>query len=187
MTANYAVPFVGRTGLCSFAPEGTALPTNAGSSLNVAFVDMGEISEDGLEHAFDVKTESIKNWEGKVLRQVNPETDVTFKLMFMETIEPVIELFYGQSVESQLGDYSRVLLNTPPVLPRAMVLTVYDAAEGRFKKYAISKGVVSDREPVKEISTDGTYYGCTVTCLFDESIGTAGGFGYLLFDNDLTS
>jgi hypothetical protein len=175
---------VGSTGTCEIAPEGTTLPTNAGSALEGAFVDLGEISEEGLEHAFDVSSEQIRNWSGKVLRSVNTDTTATFKLQFMETTADVLELFYGATVESQLGDYSRVLITSPDTTPQAMVITVVDSADDSFKRYVLPRIVVSERGEVKDVNSDASYWECTVTALYDSTIS---GFGYLQIDNDLTS
>lgn len=175
---------VGSTGTCELAPLGTTLPTNAGSALEGAFVDLGEISEDGLESSFEVKSKSIKNWSGQVLRIVNAETTATFKLTFMETNEAVLNLFYGAALESQLGNYSRVLLANPDTTAQAMVLTVVDSASDAIKRYVLPQVVVSERDTVNEKNGEASSYTCTVTALYDSTLS---GYGYVQIDNDLTS
>jgi hypothetical protein len=175
---------VGSTGTCELAPLGTALPANANSALDAAFVDLGEISADGLEAAFDVSTEQVRNWRGAVLRTLHTETTPTFKLMFMETSEAVVNLYYGSEVESQVGNVSRILLTTPSSEPQVMVITTVDLADNRFKRYVISRAVVSEREAISEVNSDAAMHGCTVSALWDDTLD---GFGYVQFDDDLTS
>ena len=44
------------------APLGTELPTDATGALNVAFKEMGYVSEDGIANANSPDTESINAW-----------------------------------------------------------------------------------------------------------------------------
>lgn len=175
---------VGSDGVAYYAPEGAALPTNAGTALDVAFVDLGEISQDGLESAFDVSSEGIKNWAGETVRIVNTETTATFTLTFLETNEDVIALFYGADVESQLGDYSRVKLAAADSTAYAMAISVTDSGTDRIKRYVLPRVTVSAREPVMDKNDQAAAFKVTFTALYDTVVG---GYGYVQFDDDLTS
>lgn len=176
---------VGTSGTCEMAPEGTTLPGDADDALDPLFVDLGEISVDGLESAFEVSTEDIKNWAGETVRSLVTETMATFKITFLEERnQKVLELFYGQSVESQLGDLSRIKLAAPDNTPNAFVLTVNDSSDDSLKRYVIPRGVVTERETVNDKNSEASAYTCTITALRDDTVG---GYGYVQFDNDLTS
>ena len=172
---------VGSVGLCEIAPLGTTLPTDGDASLDAAFLDYGEISQDGLEAAFDVTTTTVKNWTGQVLRTLNTETTVSFKLSFMETTEEVLELFYGQAMESQTTA-SRILLTNPDVTPVAVSITITDQGDDSFKRYILERCVVSEREAVTDKADGASMFTCTLTALYSDTLS---GYGYVQFPTDL--
>lgn len=175
---------VGTSGTCEVAPIGTALPTNAGTALDNSFVDLGEITADGLEAAFDTSSEVIRNWAGEPVRVVISETSKTFKLTFLETNKDVLSLYYGSDVTSQLGDYSKLLVGQPDATPKSMVITLVDSADGSIKRYVIPRASVTEREPVMEKNEEATAYGVTIEAMYDATIG---GLCEIQYDNDLTS
>ena len=59
------------------APIGTALPTDATTALNVAFVGMGYVSEDGVTNSTDMEMENIKAWGGDTVLNVLTSKDDT--------------------------------------------------------------------------------------------------------------
>ena len=78
------------------APKGTTLPTDATSSLSGAFVDMGYISEDGVTNSNSPSTTKVKDWSGRTVLIVNNERPDSFKLKFIESINPnVLQSAYG--------------------------------------------------------------------------------------------
>jgi hypothetical protein len=174
---------VASIGVCYIAPEGTALPTDADTALNVAFVDYGEISVDGLTEAFSVETSTIENWEGETIRILQTKTELTFRVRFLETTEETMELFYGGSVESQTTA-SRIPLQTPDPTPMALAITLTDTGDDTFKRFIIPRAVVQDRSEVQHMSGDASSYEVTFAALKDATLGT---FGYLQFDADLTA
>jgi len=94
---------VATNGTCHVAVYGTTLPTKASevASLDPAFTDCGEISQDGLEVAFSVSSDVVRNWQGQPLRAFNTENSVTFKLTFLEAdAQTVQEIYYGTTVTS---------------------------------------------------------------------------------------
>jgi len=175
---------VGTSGTCEVAVFGTALPTDAGSALDVAFVDLGEITADGLETAFDTSTDMIRNWAGESVRTVTSETSVQFKLVFLETNKDVLNLYYGGTVTSQLGDKSALTVGQPDSTPKTIVITVIDSADGSIKRYVIPRAVVTEREAVMDKNEEATTYGVTIEALYDSTIS---GLAQIQYDNDLTS
>lgn len=172
---------VGRDGTCEIAPYGTALPDDFDDALDAAFVDLGEISEDGLEHVFEVESERIANWAGQTVRLVNKKANATFKMKFLETNEDVVGLFYGAAVTGAAG-VSSVAIGDPAPDTRAMVVTVIDG--DTEKRYVLAKVQVSDRGSVPEKGDEASTYELTFEALYDSTVG---GYGELQFDNDLTS
>jgi hypothetical protein len=164
---------VGQTGLCEVAPLGTVLPATPDAALDAAFIDLGEVSEDGLEAAFTTDYSTVKNWSGAVLRSFNTSTEVTFKLTFLETNGDVLSLFYGQEAVDTAGNLN-VKLSNPNPDPRALVITVIDGAE--LKRYCITNAQVTERGSVMDKNSEATSYEITFSANYDDALD---GFGYL--------
>jgi len=178
---------VATNGTCHVAVYGTTLPTKASevASLDPAFTDCGEISQDGLEAAFSVTTDAQRNWSGQPIRTFNTESTVTFKLTFLEADDATVqEIYYGTAVTSQIGDQSHVLIGQPDVSPKSYVISCIDSSDDSITSYIAPRGVVSDRGPVVEQSGGVSMFEVTITALYDETLGAAVN---KLFDNDLTS
>jgi hypothetical protein len=86
------------TGAVYVAPVGTAAPTASGSALNVAFVDLGYVSADGITESIDRSTTQIRAWQnGSLVREVTSDGTYSVSMTFIETQESVLELYYGNS------------------------------------------------------------------------------------------
>lgn len=78
------------------APIGTALPTDAVTALNVAFVDMGYISEDGVTNSNTPEAETINDWGGTPVLRIQTSKDDTFKLKFISAENAEVQkMVYG--------------------------------------------------------------------------------------------
>lgn len=86
------------TGAVYRAPLGTALPTDATTALSGAFAAMGYISDNGVTNSNSPSTQKIKAWGGQVVLIVTTEKPDTFKLTFLEAMNPnVLETVYGSN------------------------------------------------------------------------------------------
>lgn len=128
------------------APLGTALPTEASTALAEAFKDMGYISEDGVVNSNSPSTAKIKAWGGQVVLIVRTEKPDTFKLTFLEALNPnVLETVYGAG--NVTVDISAGTIN---VVANAAELDGYvyvaDIAmrDGALKRIVIPNGTLSD-------------------------------------------
>lgn len=178
---------VATNGTCHVAPYGTTLPSKASevASLNVAFVDCGEISQDGLEVAFSVSSDVVRNWQGQPIRAFNTENSVTFKLTFLEADAATVQnLYYGTTVTSQLGNQSHALIGQPDSTAQSFVISCIDSSDDSITTYVIPRGIVTDRGAVVEQSGDASKFEVTITALYDTTLAAAVN---KLFDNDLTS
>lgn len=178
---------VATNGTCHVAPYGTTYPSKASevSSLNVAFVDCGEISQDGLEAAFTTGADVVRNWSGQPIRAFNKESSITFKLTFLEAdSETVQNLYYGGTLASQLGDQSHIKIGQADSTPQTFVISTIDNADDSVTTYVIPRGIVTDRGAVTEKSDGATMFEVTVTAMYDSTLAACVD---KLFDNDLTS
>ncbi len=89
----------GGSALAYLAPKGTTMPTTPSGSLNVAFLDMGWITEDGLTKGVDETSTDINAYGSQVpVRTLTTRSKLTFGLAFL------------QSGPDQLAVYNRLPL-----------------------------------------------------------------------------
>ena len=62
------------SGAIYVAPVGTALPTDATTSLNASFKSVGYISDEGITNAYSISSEETKSWS---------KSSLTSGLLFM--------------------------------------------------------------------------------------------------------
>lgn len=93
------------TGSVYVAPTGTSAPTTSGSALDIAFVDLGYVSADGITENIDRTTNQIRAWQnGSLVREVTSEGTYSVDMTFIETNESVLELYYGASITAGVLD-----------------------------------------------------------------------------------
>ena len=84
------------TGGVLIAPCGTALPTTAIATPNVAFVAAGYIGEDGVTESNGRTTDKIRAWGGDTVKVLQTDYSVTYSFTFLESHNTsVLEAVYG--------------------------------------------------------------------------------------------
>lgn len=128
------------------APLGTKLPTDAATALDTAFKDMGYISEDGIVNSNSPSTEKIKAWGGQVVLIVSTEKPDTFKLTFLEALNPnVLETVYGAgnvTVDSQARTIN--VVSNAEELDRYVYVADIAMRGGALKRIVIPNGALSE-------------------------------------------
>jgi hypothetical protein len=122
------------TGLVYRAPLATAAPTTQATSLNVAFVDLGYIGEDGVTQTIPGSGDAnnIKAWQnGAIVRTVRTASDdlPTFSFVALETNKTVVESYYGQTVTQTATEGSLVVNSLTTRTHYSWVIDVVDGAE----------------------------------------------------------
>lgn len=116
------------TGAVYVAPTGTAAPTAADSALNVAFIDLGYVSEDGVTETRDRSTNEIRAWQNAdLVREVVTDSSLAYTFTLIETKEAAVELFYGASVDPVDGSVDIVPSATGG--RKSFVIDVIDGTE----------------------------------------------------------
>lgn len=134
---------VGITGAISKAPSGSTAPTDATTTLAVAFVDSGAISDDGITLSLPDggDTTTLRMWQnGAAVRTLRTASDDLPQLQFvmLETNKANVELYFDTTVTQTAShgtfDYT---VKTPTAF--AYVLDVLDGAE--HHRFHIPRGL----------------------------------------------
>lgn len=84
-------------GAISRAPVGTALPTDATSALDKAFISMGYMGEDGLTNSNSPDTDEVKAWGGDTVLTPQSGKSDKFQGVFIEALNlEVLKMVYGE-------------------------------------------------------------------------------------------
>jgi hypothetical protein len=121
----------GGTGLQFIATTGTALPTSSTATLNVAFRDMGLISENGLEDAVNESSTDVNAYGlATVARTIIKSSKTTFKITYLESNSHVVEVYERLAIDSVsvASDGSYSVTRGP--LRRVRYATVFDVVDG---------------------------------------------------------
>lgn len=140
---TYGKPAV--SGAVSIAPVGTTLPKDAKEKLEVAFKNLGYISEDGFTNTNSPETDSIKAWGGDTVLVLQTSKDDTFATTFIESLNiNVLKLIYGdENVTGDLATGIKVKANAKPQKPYSFVVDQI-LAEGALKRIVIPSATITE-------------------------------------------
>lgn len=72
------------------------MPTDSSTAVDAAFIKLGLVSEDGLKAAGDRKVESIKDWSGDIIAQLQTEHSSAFTFTLYQVYDgDVQKLVFG--------------------------------------------------------------------------------------------
>ncbi|MFI2757834.1 phage tail protein [Streptomyces echinatus] len=133
---------VGVEGAFYVAPVGTTAPTDPYSAWPTGWVDLGNVSEDGLTESLNENRQQFKAWgrTGAVRTQVT-ERASTFKVTFMETSAWTLALYYGVNIADMTSSgtgASQFLSFAEPQTPETMY-------------YALGMDVIDGDKPARII------------------------------------
>lgn len=83
------------TGAIAKAPIGTALPTDATTALDAAFVSGGYVSENGLSLTPEYSTVDIREWNGGLVRRLKQSFDGTLTWEMLQTDAESMKTAFG--------------------------------------------------------------------------------------------
>jgi hypothetical protein len=166
MAQNTAELVVGATGAVYVAPVGTALPVSIAATLNVAFVDLGLITEDGITVSPSVSQEVIRAWQLLTrVRTIITERDFELEFAMMQWNETTLPFAMGGgSITTDLpgppAEYSYDFPDADVRDERAMIVEWQDGTKDY--RLVIPRLEVTDLASFTVARTDTANLGVTV-------------------------
>lgn len=155
------------TGAVFRAPAGTALPTDASTSLNIAFKSLGYVSEDGITSSNTKTSEEIKEWGGSVVMTVQTEASAAFEMTFIESLNAeVLKLVFGDANVTESGGALTVSADGTESQPQVFVIEMV-VTGGRAMRIVIPNGKISEVGDVEYTAGGAVGYPVTIAALPD--------------------
>lgn len=145
---------VGATGVVSHAPLATAVPTDTTTALNVAFVDVGYISDDGVSATIDQSNTDVRAWGGDLVRRITSEFGFSFTFTMLELNANSVAAFYGNGSATAWEVKSNQIR-------KSWVIHIVDGA--KIRRIVVPDGEVTDRGDITFATTEAIGYEVTVT------------------------
>lgn len=164
----------GATGVISVAPTGTTLPTNATATLNVAFEDLGYISEEGIVESINADITDLKAWQlGTIVRKIQTSHDVTYAFAPIEFNPVAVEAYFGNYTDEADGASWEI---TAEQLPHR--IWVIDVLDGEVRmRFVIPDGQVTERGDFNIVNGELMSMPLTLSC-FPDTTGVKA-YGYI--------
>ena len=165
---NVSAATPGVSGAIYRAPIGTTLPTDASTTLDVAFVELGYVSEDGLVNTNSPETENIKEWGGTAVLNVLTEKTDEWQYTLIEVLNVnVLKAIYGASnVTGTLSTGITVTANTDEQEEAIWVVDMV-MRNGVLKRVVIPNGKISELGDITYKRDEVVGYEITLTGLAD--------------------
>lgn len=132
------------TGAVFVAPAGTTVPTDATSALNVAFKNLGYVSEDGLVNSVQTDKQDVNAWGGDKVLSEQTTFGESFTVNLLETNEDALKTYYGADNVTVDGDDITIVQNSTP-LPEVIVVFELLLTGGRIKRIVVPRAKIADR------------------------------------------
>lgn len=168
--ANVYASMPKSTGAFFKAPLGTAGPTNATDPLDIAFLDMGYIGEDGITESNTRDIEKKKAFGGATVKVLQTDYTATLKLTFLEAANAeVLKSIFGASNVVISGGNITVKKNKKPLPHESYVLDTIDDAVGSIRTY-VPDGQIIEVGDITKVHTEVISYEVTIEC-FENAVG----------------
>jgi len=155
---------VGLTGSVYIAPKGTTAPVDLDTAWPAGWVDLGYLSDDGVELTYSTETEDINAWQSlSPVRKVLTGVDMTLGFTAIELKTTTMTLYFPSATMSDVsGTVHKLSIPAAPAPDeRAIGLEWID---GDIKnRLIIARGEVTDREALTLARSGAVGLGMTVS------------------------
>lgn len=155
------------------APLGTALPTDASTALNVAFVCLGYVGEDGVTNNNTISSNNVKAWGGDTVLSTQTDVEDTFDFTLLEGLNAnVLKAVFGDdNVTGSLSEGLTVTCNAKELDDKEWVVEMV-CRNNTLKRVVIPRGRITNKEAINYVDDDVAGFGVTVTGFPDASGNT---------------
>lgn len=176
------------------AQVGTAGPSlpDPFAALDVAYVNLGDVGEDGFTESSERKIDKKRNFGGKVVKVLQTEVGKSVQLVFLESLNAeVLKAINGPAnvtivaATADHGEIVEVKKNSKRLPHLSWVIDTIDTSLGdgdtvtaKYRSY-IPDGQITEIDDVKIVHSDTIEYKVTIECFQDEN----GEFMYSWSDN----
>nr|DAV56272.1 MAG TPA: tail protein [Caudoviricetes sp.] len=161
-------------GAIFIAPAGTALPTDAVTTLDKAYENVGYISEDGVTNAIETDSEEIKAWGGDIVANPQTSRSETFSYTMIEQNEVAFKHVFGSenvAVEEESGaitiKHNGKEREENPIVVETLL------SGGKVKRQVIPRGKVKEIGEIAYKDDEPIGYETTIQALLDADGNTA--------------
>ena len=156
------------------APTGTTLPTDATTTLDAAFENLGYISEDGVTQNITRDSESIKAWGGDTVLTSQTDFAETFSFRMIEALNLAAKMvtFGADNVTGTLATGVTVKTNAKELPAQSYVIEMVQ--NGHLVRKVIPNAKVTELGEIQYVDGQAVGYEPTITALPD----TAGNTSY---------
>lgn len=167
-------------GSIKVAPLGTTLPTDARSSLDPAFENLGFVSDAGLTNSNTAETESIKAWGGATVLNVQTSKEDKFQYALIEALnKAVLKHVYGdENVTGDLENGMKIIANNNQQVEHAIVIDMI-LQGGYLKRIVIPNGRVTSVDTITYADNTAIAYNTTLFCAPDSTEEEATHYEYI--------
>ena len=157
MATNSANVDVAITGEVSLAPDGTAIPTDATTAIDVAFVGLGYLDDSGIRENINESWSTITAYQnGDEVRRVRTSHSVEYSFTLLETNADTLAAYYGDHTAGTVKMRGDVGTRGP---------WVAEALDGdKIVRIVIPDGEVVSRGEVSYVNGEAIKYPITVAC-----------------------
>lgn len=155
-------------GIAAGPVETTPLPTNATSDLDMAFVRLGLVGEDGVTLTREKDTDDKKAWGGSVVRTVQNSVTETLSFTLLESDKAeVLKEVYGEDNVTVAQDSIAITHDDSVLENRAFVVDMKDGK--RRRRLVIPNGQITSTGDVQYVHSEIISYEVTLTAYADEA------------------
>ena len=157
----------GVSGAIYVAPKGTALPTDATTSLNASFVSVGYISDEGVTNSYSISSEDSKSWGGLVVMNTITERQDDFKwtMISVQNVNAKKVVYGDSAVTVESNGATKVAVGADE--PEAKVFVIEMIIAGVATRIVIPNGKLKELEDIVYNDADPAGYGVTIAAMAD--------------------
>ena len=161
------------TGAVFVAPLATSLPTDATTAKNVAFVEVGYISSDGVTNSNAITSTDVKAWGGDTVLSLNTDKTDTFTFTMIESdnVNALKVAFGDNNVTVDANGNISIKANNKPQTNREFIIEMLEA-DNYARRIVIPNGAVTGLGDIVYKDDQAIGYPITITANLDSSGNT---------------